>query len=157
MSDSTPRQIIDDPDELTARLRPVVEDMDLELVELSLKGPTRRRYLELLVHRIGGATTGDCTALARHVRDLVDNEGLLEPDYQLSVATPGLDRPLRTAQDFRRYPDMAMRVFLKEPHEGKREVHGKVTLSGEAQLTIAGKKRSFELPLEQVDYAKLVV
>ena len=45
---------------------------DLELVELSLKGPSRRRYLELLVHRIGGATTGDCTALARHVRDLID-------------------------------------------------------------------------------------
>jgi ribosome maturation factor RimP len=68
------------------------------------------------------------------------------------VTSPGLDRPLRTAEDFRRNLGRKVRVVLAQAqHEGI------VEEVGEDRVRIAGKGEPVTIPLADIAKATLVL
>jgi ribosome maturation factor RimP len=64
------------------------------------------------VHQDGGVTLDTCEAISREVADLLDVEDPFPGRYRLEVTSPGLDRPLRTDQDFARAAGRRLKVIL---------------------------------------------
>jgi ribosome maturation factor RimP len=157
MDDTDRSDELDEP-ALIALLGPIVEDMGLELVEATIKGPYLQRYLRILIHRVGGATTSDCDALVRHLRACAERDHWFDGEPTIAVSTPGLDRPLRTVADFARYPGARLRLFLKHPIAGRSELAGELmTIEGSPQhqlhfLTDDGHQH--RIPLADVAYGK---
>jgi ribosome maturation factor RimP len=58
----------------------------------------------------GGTTADACAEISRAVEARLDAERPLGERYVLEVSSPGLDRPLRTAADFRRLQGRAVEV-----------------------------------------------
>jgi ribosome maturation factor RimP len=81
-----------------------------DLVELRLSGPARRPLLRVYVDVPGGTTADACAEISRAVEARLDAERPLGERYVLEVSSPGLDRPLRTAADFRRLEGRAVAV-----------------------------------------------
>jgi len=110
----------------------VVGDMGLELVELTVRGSSKKRVLRLDVDRAGPAGIGleDCRLVSGHVGAALEETNLLQNSYVLEVSSPGIDRPIRTDDDIRRNAGRRVQIDTTEPIEGRKMFVG-VLVGGE--------------------------
>jgi ribosome maturation factor RimP len=73
-------------------------------------------------------TVDDCERVTRQLQHVLEVEGLAYE--RLEVSSPGLDRPLKTAADFRRFLGEQVEVTLKEPFKGRKRFRGEL-MTGE--------------------------
>ena len=89
---------------ITEMLTPLLEMEGFELVAVEIVGRRKNEILRLLLHKVGGLSVSDCQAVARTVRPILEVHQILTRYSHLEIASPGVDRPLKTAADFRRNP-----------------------------------------------------
>src|SRR5436305_11035941 len=82
---------------------PLAAQEGLELVDVELGGGGGRQTLRLFIDKPSGVSLEDCTAVSRAVSVALDVEDPISGAYDLEVSSPGLDRPLRTAEHFEKY------------------------------------------------------
>ena len=95
-------------------VRPVVEGAGLELVDVTFAREAGRRVLRLTVDRDGGVDLDAISQVSEQVSRRLDLQGFEPGPYSLEVSTPGLERPLRRPQDFRRA--VGERVRIRTAH-----------------------------------------
>lgn len=114
--------------------------------------------LEALADRAeGGITLDECTRFNVELGDIAEENVSISARYVLEVSSPGIDRPLVTLSDFRRVIGRKVRVFLKEPTDGKIEHLGNVESAGTDAILIKTENKTIVIPLEKVNRAKQVV
>ena len=92
----------------------VADELGFELVEVSLLGRGKRTLLRVIIDREGGITLDDCEIFSRRFEGFMDVEDLIAQSYTLEVSSPGLDRPLRTVNDFKKNIGNLIRITTKE-------------------------------------------
>jgi len=108
-----------------------VGGLGFELVDVER---AQRGLLRIFIDRIPGRdyslpgefiTVDDCEQVTRQLQYALEVEGL---EYsRLEVSSPGLDRPLRTETDFRRFAGQAVQITLKLPFQGRKSWQGVLT------------------------------
>ena len=83
-------------------LTPLLHAEGFELVAVETAGSRKNRILRLLIHKHGGLSVSDCKAVDTAVRPILEVHQILDEYKQFEIASPGVDRPLTTAADFRR-------------------------------------------------------
>ena len=138
---------------------PILERAGVELVELNIghyKDEVRIAVMADL--SAGGITIAQCAQCNRAIVEAIDADGFLGQGYSLEFSSPGLDRPLTTAKDFRRNLGRAVRIWLAEALEGKKEHGGVLIAVGDQALTVRTRKNGeIILPLGQIIKAMLVI
>lgn len=116
--------------------REIAVNLGVELVELRLRGSTRRRILRLDIDRAGpaGVTLDDCARVSHAVGSALEDDDTIPGSYVLEVSSPGVDRPIRTPEDVRRNTGRRVRVRTVDPVEGPASFRG--TLRGLSQETL---------------------
>jgi ribosome maturation factor RimP len=66
----------------------------------------------------------DCERVTRQLQHVLEVEGLAYE--RLEVSSPGLDRPLKSAGDFRRFLGEQVEVTLKVPFKGRKRFRGEL-------------------------------
>ena len=104
----------------------VVDETGLELVDLSLRGSSRRRLLRVDVDRAGpqGIDIDDCQRISVALGEVLETDGLLEDSYVLEVSSPGLDRQIASPSDYRRNTGRRITVKTREAIDGKQQWKG---------------------------------
>lgn len=138
--------------DLQGLLENTLAGLGYELVDLerSAKGALLRVFID----KPGGITVDDCALVSNHLSRVFAVENV---NYdRLEVSSPGLDRPLRTAQDFARFAGQKARLKLRVPLEGQRNFVGVLRNdeTGKVGLEIDG--RVLSLDLGNVDKARLL-
>ena len=82
-----------------------VAQAGFELFSLTGGGTRNRPLLEVRIDRPDGAkiTIEDCAVVSRAIEAVLDGSTLVAETYRLEVSSPGMDRPLRHAADWRRF------------------------------------------------------
>jgi ribosome maturation factor RimP len=115
---------------ITERIRAFAEgllpSMGLELVEVQFRREGHGWVLRLFIDAEGGVTLEHCSMVSREVSAYLEVEDLIEQAYHLEVSSPGLDRPLRTIGDFKRFCGKNAQVKLRELVNGQRVFNGKI-------------------------------
>ena len=146
---------------LTERLRdllaPALEKLGYELIQveqIATRPPVLRLYIDLPGD--AGVTLDDCQKVSQYVSGLLDVEDPLPGAYALEVSSPGLDRPLVTAEHFRRFVGSEARVQLHRPLHGARRLRGRLCgeVDGVIEMEVDGQRLS--LPLAEIRAARLV-
>lgn len=120
-----------------ARLcEPILEAHGFELVEATWQTGRRQPFVRLLVHKAGGITVGECQEVYRLLEPLLRVEGILDDRTIFEVASPGLDRPLRTAADFRRAEGYFV-VIRRRNVSTEERVAGRLLHASSEELTLA--------------------
>ncbi|MDE0013959.1 MAG: hypothetical protein OXU36_22650 [Candidatus Poribacteria bacterium] len=114
-------------------LAPILDIDGFELVDVE----TQSQTLRLLIHKPGGLTVSDCQAVDCVVRPILEVYQHLASYTQLEVASPGLDRPLRTAADFRRNCGRTVQIEVDLKNDGNYQVQGDVMEVSDEQVTLA--------------------
>jgi ribosome maturation factor RimP len=135
-----------------ALVRPVIEGEGLEVVDVTFGREAGRRILRVIVDREGGVDLDTLSELSRKVSRRLDLEGFEPGPYALEVSTPGIERPLRRPEDFRRA--VGERVLVKTP-EGI--VEGELRAAEAEAIRVASSEGERRVALEEVAAAKTVV
>jgi ribosome maturation factor RimP len=145
------------------KIRPVVEAQmekgGFVLVDARCyKDRENQLVLEILADRAdGGITMDECVRLNREVGGLLEQADFFQKRYVLDVSSPGLDRPLVTKADFRRYIGSEVRLFLKEAWEDKVEYNGEIVAVEEADIIMNTDKKTIHIPWDKINKAKQVI
>jgi len=139
-------------------IRPVLEQEDAELVDVVYLSEAGRWVLRVYVDKTDGVTVDDCAGISRRIGDVIEVEDLIPHGYRLEVSSPGLDRTLKTEEDFRRFTGRTVKVAMKEPQEGRKNFKGKIVgcIMGSFELEDADGAR-FRLPLSDLHRARLEI
>jgi ribosome maturation factor RimP len=129
---------------LKEKLLPLVKEQNLELVDLEFSSSGFRSILRIYVDKPGGVTIDECVSLSRKVSDFLDMEDFMPHRYNLEVSSPGLDRPLVKREDFIRKVGEKVRVFLKEPVDGKLDLVGEIKKFQEETLYLSTQSKGGE-------------
>jgi ribosome maturation factor RimP len=113
---------------------------------------------------IGDEAVGieDCQRVSQDLSAILDVEeealGLDLPEgYTLEVSSPGLDRPLRHAGDYRRFTGRLAKIVVSEAVGGQMHFEGRIEgLDGDTVLLSQGR-RTHRIPLALVRRAHLEV
>ncbi|MDH3359312.1 MAG: ribosome maturation factor RimP [Desulfobulbaceae bacterium] len=143
---------------VTDSVAPVIEELDLELVEVEFRPETGGWVLRLIIDSESGVNLDDCSAVSRAVSDLLDVEDMVGHAYRLEVSSPGLSRPLRNLRDYQRSIGRKAKLTTRKAVEKYGSVVIGTIVTAEADsvtLDVDGEK--VDIPFEQVAKAKLVV
>lgn len=138
-----------------------IEALGFELVDVRIAGPATQRIVRIRIDVPGGGspghgvTTADCARVSRALEAELEGAGLVGPVWTLEVSSPGVERPVRFARDWRRY--LGREVRVKAAGLPGKSVGRIVALPDDDHVTldIAGESRT--LPLDVIREATLVI
>lgn len=148
-------------DDLSGRLvalaEPVATELDVDLVDVEVKGPRNRRVVRLIADADGGLDIDRIAVLSRAVGDAIDD--VVPGAYTLEVTSPGTDRPLRTGRDFARNVGREVRLQRTQQAaaDAPGEVAGTVVAADPTQVTLEVAGDTVTIPLGDVDHGKVVL
>ena len=145
------------PREVDGRLKQIVEkavsSRGAELIDLFHVRSSKRQIVRVVADKVGGISVEDCAEVSRRVSADLDMAEVIDGRYTLEVSSPGIDRPLKTAADFRRKVSRKVSVRLEEAGSKPETVEGTIDAVTEDSVTVGGRV----LPLDPIVEAKLIV
>lgn len=144
--------------EVETLLAPIARSMGLETVDVKVAGEAQRTVLRVLIDRPeGGITVEECAKVSEALSRQLDLYDFFPHAYTLEVSSPGLDRPLRTDAEFRRFAGRRAELMTAEPVNGQRRFRGILLgVVGDAVM-LQVDQRQVSLPKAQISSARLVV
>ena len=138
-------------------LEPVVEAAGFRLVRLRILGG-KQKTLQIMAERADGSmNVEDCAELSRALSEFLEQEDVVEGDYDLEVSSPGIDRPLTRLADYARWSGHEAKLELNVPIDGRKRFRGMLLgLDGSDVAIDAGGTR-LTLPFRVIAEAKLVL
>jgi len=68
----------------------------------------------------------DCASVSRDLSAVLDVDDVVPSAYILEVSSPGLDRPLRNRDDYRRFVGRRAKLVVREPLDGQGYFKGRL-------------------------------
>ena len=100
----------------------------------------------------------DCEQVNREMSTILDVEDPLPFAYTLEVSSPGLDRPLRGEDDYRRFAGRLAKVVVSEAVDNQKAFEGRLRgVDGRDVLLEAPNGRMHRLPLRLITRGRLEV
>lgn len=148
--------------EIAAR---VAATFGLQIDDVIMRRVEGRNVLRVTLDRPGSAATpeesvsiADCANISHELGTILDVEDLLPASYTLEVSSPGLDRPLRHAEDYRRFAGRLAKIVTREPINRQTAFAGRLRgVDGDDVLFEAEGGKPLRLPLALISRARLDV
>lgn len=147
-------KIEDKCDELA---RQVARGQGVEVEDVELLGRGRRTLLRVTIDKDGGVTLDDCEAFSKDFGALLDVENPLGGPYTLEVSSPGLDRPLRKVEDFRKQAGKLARVVTKQKVQGQSFFVGRIAAVDSDGVRLAVGDKEVRISFDNISRARLEV
>jgi ribosome maturation factor RimP len=136
---------------------PLAAEQGLSIVDICFRRETHGWVLRVLVERLEGRVSiDDCSTLSRELSDLIDIEDPIEGKYNLEVSSPGLDRPLTKAEDYKRFSGREVALKTSAPVEGRKNFKGVLSGLVDDTLSIEIDGKTYQLKLKDIAQANLV-
>ncbi len=144
--------------ELTSIFGDYLKSQGVNLIELIYRYEGRDLFLRILVDRPeGGITLGECAQLNQEISRILDEKDTLKQRYVLEVSSPGLDRPLKTKNDFSCCLNRKAKFFLLESIRGKIELDGIISKVEGNLVYVDMEGEIIEIPLANINKAKQIL
>jgi len=143
----------------------VASSYGLEIFDVQYRREGSGMVLRVQIDRPGPAASAeesvsvdDCANVSRDLSAIFDVEDVVPTSYTLEVSSPGLDRPLRRAEDYARFAGRRAKIVMRQPVDGQSYFKG--TLGGvdaNDVLIDAEDGRRHRVPLAVITRAHLEV
>ncbi len=142
---------------LEVLLAPVLNESQVELVDITYQKEQGGWTLCFYLDKPGGITLDDCQTWSDRLGDLIDQHDVIHQRYVLEVSSPGVNRPLKKIEDFKKHSGERVSAKLFAPINGQKNFHGTLLNADEESITIRleDQKREVVLPRSQVAKCKL--
>jgi ribosome maturation factor RimP len=143
----------------------VAASRGLTVWEIQSRRESTGHVVRVFIDRPGPAATPedsvsieDCEQVNREMSVILDVEDPLPFGYTLEVSSPGLDRPLRGEDDYRRFAGRLAKVVVSEAVDNQKAFDGRLRgLDAGNVLLEAPNGRMHRLPLRLIARGRLEV
>jgi ribosome maturation factor RimP len=104
-----------------------------------------------------GIGVSDCQRVSQDLSVLLDAEITFDWPYTLEVSSPGLDRPLRSLDDCRRFTGRLAKVVTARPVDRQQHLTGRITGVEDDAVVLRAGARVHRIPWALVTRARLDV
>lgn len=144
--------------EVIEKLRPVVVDMlkdfGLELFDLSFRRERGNWVLKVVIDDPNGyVSIKQCEKVSNELGKYLDLNNVIEHSYVLEVSSPGLDRPMRGIQDYKRFIGRLAKFWLTDG----RFIMGHIKHVDETKVIVETESGVVDFSPEHVNKSKLEV
>ncbi|MEO6396230.1 MAG: ribosome maturation factor RimP [Devosia sp.] len=144
-------------------VEPVANDLGYALVRVKITQENGCTLQIMAEDANGRFAIADCERLSKDLSPALDVEDPIDREYHLEVSSPGIDRPLVRARDYKAHIGHEAKVELNDLLDGRRRFRGTIAAATDDSVTIhlpdAPKDTTpdFILPLAAIAEAKLVM
>ena len=143
----------------------VAASYGLEIFDVQFRREAPGMILRVQIDRPGPAARAeesvsveDCARVSRDLSAVLDVADVVPTAYTLEVSSPGLDRPLRRADDYSRFAGRRAKVVMRERVDGQGFFKGRLGgVDGAEVLIEADDGRTHRVPLDLITRANLEV
>lgn len=140
-----------------ALVAPIASDLQLDIYDIEQRGGTLRVTLDTRPGAESGINLEQLALATRLISRELDHNDPVPGRYTLEVSSPGVERPLRTAEHFARAVGEQVTVRLVAPDaSGQRRFEGRLVSADGAAATVLTDTGERTLALAQVERAKTV-
>ena len=139
-------------DDVRALVAPVVEGISLQLYDVEYNGG----ILRVLVDGDEGVDIGTIQDLSRRISKLLDEADPISGRYTLEVSSPGLERKLRTVEQFTGALGEQVSVKLMPGTEEPRRRRGALVEVGDGRITLVENDERVTVLLDSISSARTV-
>jgi len=142
----------------------------LEVWDIVSRRETTGQVVRVFIDRPGPAATPeesvsieDCELVSREIGTILDVEDPLPFAYTLEVSSPGLDRPLRDENDYRRFAGRLAKIVVSEAVDNQKAFEGRLrgveddSALGDVVLLEGPNGRTHRLPVRLITRGRLEV
>ena len=116
--------------------------------------------MRLYVDKEGGIGLEELQSVSEEVSAILDAEDPIDSTFTLEVSSPGLDRPLRTEAEYRRFVGRLVKISTYETIDGRRHWTGRLASVEGGVVTVTLEKEkaaSAKIPLAKIAHGRLEV
>jgi ribosome maturation factor RimP len=148
-------------DAIRAVAQRVVSSRNYELVAVEVKRERGGSLVRLFVDKEGGIGLDELQLVSEEVSALLDAEDAFDDPYTLEVSSPGLDRPLSSLPEYRRFLGRLVKLSSYEPVGGRRHWTGRLVSVGEdGRIDVRLEKEGgsvASIPYDKISHGRLEV
>ena len=140
-------------------IAPSLESMGFRLVRVSFGGGSRP-VLQIMAEPADGSgmNVEHCADISRAVSALLDVEDPIKLAYTLEVTSPGIDRPLISREDFKKYAGFDAKFESERLIDGRKRFKGVIVgIDEQDRVTVTDDKTTIAVPFTEVRKAKLLL
>ncbi len=143
-------------DEIWKLLDPVIAARGMEILEIEYRRESIGWVLRIFLDSERGVTVEDCADISRIAGDLLDVADFIGKPYHLEISSPGVNRPLRKLEQFRKYIGDIIEVRTGSPIENRRNFKGVLTDATAEVVTVECDGKSYSIPKPLIERARLL-
>ena len=144
------------PENLRRPIEAAVHGLGYELVGIEYHPQGRRSLLRVYIDTPEGVDVDDCERASRQISGALDVDDPIRGQYVLEVSSPGLDRPLFTAEHFRQFSGNRVKLRVSPPLDGRRNFSGMLLGLRDNAVVVVQDDQEVEIPLHQIEQARLI-
>lgn len=138
-------------------LEPVVAAEGMEILEIEYRRESIGWVLRIYIDREDGISVDDCAKISRVASDVLDVADPIPTAYNLEVSSPGLNRPLRKWEQFKKYVGEFIEIRTATPMEqNRRNFKGVLKEATPEQVVIETDEIDHVIALPLIERARLL-
>ncbi|RYG73845.1 ribosome maturation factor RimP [Lentibacillus lipolyticus] len=142
-------------------VEPILQKQGLELVDIEYVKEGKNWFLRVYIDKDGGVDINECGIVSEQLSEKLDQANPIEDAYFLEVSSPGVERPLKSKDDFQKHLGSNVYIKLYEPLDGQKEYEGTLkTFDGETatiEYKVKTRTKTAEIPYKKIAKARLAV
>jgi len=141
--------------DLVNLLQPVISAMGYELWGLEYFPRGNSSLLRIYIDKVAGISLEDCTRVSDQVAGVLDVHDPISGHYNLEVSSPGLDRPLFSLEQFKRYQGYPVLVRLASKIDGRKKLSGLIEAVSADAVQINEDGQILDVPAALIEKANI--
>ena len=127
----------------------------IEIVTLEIVGAKKSPTIRVYIDTDHGVSFDELSSAQAWINEMMDEIDPFPGAYMLEVSSPGIDRPLRTSEHFKRFAGEDVVVKTASPIEGRSTFKGQLQgMKGEL-VCIDCEDTTYEIPLPNIKRANV--
>ncbi len=134
------------------------QHQDIELVDLMIKPQNGFYQIIVLIDTPKGVLLADCVKINKQIGYKLEEQNIFKSKYKVEVCSPGMDRILKTAADFKRVCGKKLEIAILEPISNKLFLSGilKQVIDDKIVLNIS-EDNDVQVNLDNIKQARLEI
>lgn len=141
---------------LLAQMEPEAARHGIEIVTIEVTGAKKAPVVRVFIDTPDGVDFDVLTATQAWLGELLDRIDPFPGAYTLEVSSPGIDRPLRTPDHFRRFVGEEAKVRVAEPIDGRSNFKGTIESATDGAVSLSVDGEAVDIPFGIIRRANLV-
>lgn len=141
---------------LLCALESASPDKDLEIVTLEIVGAKKSPIIRVYIDTPNSVSFSELSEAQDWIGKIIEDIDPFPGAYTLEVSSPGIDRPLRTEDHFKRFAGEEVRVRLVAPIDGSRNFRGQLLGICDDVISIEVDNSTVEIPYSNIQRANVI-